>query len=309
MTGPTCPYPTPDPHTCRCGKPLTDRGHWTCDECLTDLARLLGSDMTWIAQQLEVSISRQRGVGNGAGAPSTGPTPLPWNEWASKCERKLRGLLVHWTKAVHTAHVAARGGVADVLPLGDSPDWSITDMARWLTWRVDGLAHHPFGRAMLQQLSGAAEAATRCVTWKRIGRVYLGTCDGTLPDPEQTDQTVQPCDGEVYADEDEDHGECEQCARVYAVDLRRRSMETELDARLFPAAEIARLSTFLGLDMPRDQVRKRVNLWHHRGRIQAAGHVPPTRPGAEPTPLFRYGEVRALLYRDNARVPPKRDAR
>lgn len=307
MTGPTCPYPTPDPHACRCGKPL-DRATWTCEDCLTETARLLG-DMTWIAEQLEVSISRQRGVGNGAGAPSTGPSPLPWNEWASKCERKLRRTLVHWTTVMHASHVVARGGVADVLPLGEPSSWSITDMARWMTWRVDGLAHHPFGRALLQQLRADAEAATKCVTWKRLGRVYLGRCDGMLPDPEHTDQTVQPCEGEVYADEDEDHGECELCARVYALDTRRRAMEAELDARLFPAAEIARLSTFLGLDLDRDQVRKRVNLWHHRRRI--ACHNCPEHGSARAgsTPLFRYGEVRPLLYRDNARVPPKRSAR
>lgn len=273
--------PADQPAHCRCG--TQTEGDRTCEACLNRLDTALG-EMAWLDEQLEIAVSRQRGASFTSGGHSSGETPLPYNDRATRAERRLHATLARWVRRCVNAHVAHQAST-DQLPRGDGPDhWSITDMARWLMWRTDGLAAHTMGHQAMLDITSAAASATQTVTWKRSARIFLGPCD---------DHAV--CDGEVYADEDADEGACDSCGRTYPVDERRAALEAELSSRLFPAREIAKLATILDLGIPSDQVRKRVNLWHHRGRITAAITDPHTGE-----PLFRFGEVRALLDRESA---------
>ena len=66
----------------------------------------------------------------------------------------------------------------------------------------------------------------------------------------------------------------------------------ELDDRLCTAAEIAHLSTYLGLKADREQVRKRINQWNKRGLITE-------HPGVTDEVTFRFGEVYERLAADD----------
>lgn len=272
--------------SCGCGAEVHD-GIQTCEECLAKLDTALG-DLPWLDEQLEVSISRQRGVDNRGGTPSTGEHALPWNDRASKAHRRLQRTLANWITRIDELGVHHQAPTLG-LPRGDHDRWTITAMSRWLAWRVDGLATHPAGHRAMLDITSAAASATQTVLWKRRSRIFLGPCNAILLDP----RTLIPtgaCPGEVYADEGEDNGRCDHCHLPYLVEERRARLERELDDTAFTAAGIARLSTFLGLDLSREQVRKRINQWHRRGRILASTHDPLTGE-----PMFRYGAVRALL--------------
>lgn len=259
--------------TCRCGKPTRDEAY-VCEDCLTALARVLG-DVPWVDEQLEISITRQKASVLGGGSRGTG-TPLPWHEKASDAKRSLHSLLATWVQFCVEEHVRDRGATLDW------PADNLQSMSRWLLWRVDGLAFHDLGNEAVDEITDSVAQAERIIFWRKRDRVYLGTCDHK-PDGED-------CAGEVYAGEGQQFGHCETCDRGYSVDQRRQDLNDQLDDRLFTAAEIARLCTYLGLEQPRERVRKQVNSWHKRERITSPSH------NAAGDPVFRYGEIKTLLF-------------
>jgi len=258
---------------CNCGRPTRDQA-FVCDDCLDEWSADLG-DMPWLDEQLNISITRQRGAAT-TGGPRGNETPLPWHDKASEALREVHTALAGWVRICVEEHVR-HSSPHEAWPSDDIPS-----MSRWLMWRTDGLAFHEAGGEAVREVHRAAERARNIVFWKPLPRVYLGPCD------------LEVCEGDVYAKEGETFGRCVECDTVYAVQMRREAMERVLDDRLFGAAEIARLSTFLGLSMPRDQVRKLVNQWHHRGTLQPSAH------DEDGNPRFRYGSVKVMLYRVNA---------
>lgn len=273
---------------CGCGIP-TPNGEQTCEGCLALLEQAI-ADLTWLDQELETAISRQRGVDTSStGSHSSGSTPLPWNDQASRARRRLQSTLAGWVERIHRLPIQPD----DQLPDGEPTRWTITVMARWLARRVDLLAKHRAGYHAMLDIRSVVAATTQTVLYKRQARIFLGPCNAILLDP----RTLIPtgaCIGEVYADEGDFTGRCEHCRATYSVASKRAELERELDDRLFTAAGIAALSTFLGLEMPRDRVRNLVNQWHHRGLIESRGTDHSETP---PSPMFPYGEVRTMLAR------------
>jgi hypothetical protein len=156
-------------------------------------------------------------------------------------------------------------------------------MARFLLHCTHGLALTDIGPDAYEEITKAVGDAKRIIFWKKRSRTYLGPC-------EATDEADASCDGEVYAEEGNPVGNCDHCNSGVTVVIRQAALNDRLDDRLCTAAELARLAVILGLDVPRDAVRKKVHYWHRHKRItehttDAAGH-----------PMFRYGEVRSMLY-------------
>ena len=274
---------------CPCSRPALDA--FVCESCLNMLDLLLAS-MTWHDQQLEATLTRQRGAATEGGSRST-ETPIPWHDGASKRRRALRTVLAKYVRALG-------GTVTDRA--------TVPTLAAWLLERLDRLAAQDEGAtayAAMRELTSAVKAARSVIFWKPAPRVYLGGCDGReatddeAEDAERDDAglLVMPCEGDVYAEESDETGGCQECGRKVSVSVRRRRMEAELDGRLYTASEIADLSTHLGLDLPRERVRKQIDSWHHRGRIAAAGtqaHGSKSR--------FKYGDVKPLLYALASRI-------
>lgn len=270
--------PSNDAGECRCGKPARDDG-WLCDACIATFDRTLG-DLGALDDELAITITRQRATGateSGRGA----TTGLPWHERAAEAQRALHGLLVTWVRFCIEEDV--RG------PHIDAPADKIAALASWLSTRLHGLALLDIGPEALDEITDAAAECHRIVFWKRRNRIYLGPCGA---DSEDYDE---PCPGEVYAEEGEPVGYCDLCGQGATVAVKRSAMEADLDARLYTAAEIAHLATYLGLDVPREQVRRRVLYWHRHKLIEQRSVT------ADGWPMFRYGEVRTRLYSDFAK--------
>lgn len=269
--------------TCRCGRPTRDDA-WLCDGCVDSLERAL-SDCAWLDEELDTTISRQRSAGQTGGARSA-EKPLPFHEKAAEAKRTLHGLLASWVR------------FADEEGVRGKPNWypqdNLVSMSRWLLHVTRGLAFHDIAPDAHDEITDAVRQCDRIVFWKRKQRTYLGTCAQTVRD-EDGEVVNLSCGGEVYAEEGEPVGHCDECEQGVTVVVRQAELNRELHDRLFTAAELARVAVVLGLDVPRETVRRKVNHWREKKRIEQKG----TADNGDPT--FRYGDVRLMLYAEYAR--------
>ena len=252
---------------CRCGKPTRDAAYF-CDDCGDLLARSLG-EVPWLDEQLEVTVTRTSGIDYRTlgGAKATGtPSPVHWA--ASEARTHLKALLVSWVLFCEAERIrssdANQGLPADNLPA----------LSRWMLWRVDGLALHDIGPEAVDEITEAVQTCHRLID-RHPERQYLGGCDvcGT---------------GRIYARPGSKWAVCDGCDAGTDAEAVRVKMLAQLDDRLCTAAEIARLSTYLGLKADREQVRKRINQWHKREQIEA-------HAAFSDDPAFRFGEIYAML--------------
>lgn len=275
---------------CVCGKPTRDNAV-ICDDCTNMLERAIG-DVAWIAEELDVSMTRQRSAPIVSGAPSASHG-LPWHEKAAEAIRELRSLLVLWVRMCDEEGIGT--GPSD-LPADNLPA-----IAGWLLHRVPGIARHDAAADALDEITNAVAECERVIFWKRRSRLYLGTCGQRVEDDEGV-TLMDACTGEVYANEGEQVGICDLCAQGVTVVVRQGDLNRQLDDRLCTAGELARLAVILGLDAPRDSVRKKIHYWHRHKRIVQRGTIT-THEKGQPVevPTFRYGEVRVMLYAEFAR--------
>lgn len=261
--------------TCRCGKPTRDT-LTVCEDCLTELNQALG-DIPALEEELNVTISQQKGVdyrrvGGSKGGTKPAETPSPVNMGASDAKADLKALLVSWARLCHEEQVRNQSGETGL------PDDNLPAISRWLMWRVDGLGLHEAGSDAVDEITAAVGRCQRMVDIP-TERQYLGDCDD--------------CDtGRLYARPASTWARCEGCDKaVPAQDVRDRLL-ARLDDRLCTAAEIARLSTYLGLRANRESVRKRINQWHARGLVSA-------HPAISDEVAFRFGEIYGKLIADD----------
>lgn len=266
--------------TCRCGKPTRDQ-RYVCDTCASRFEWALAS-VPFLDDELDTGMTRQKAAALNGGAPSA-EKGLPWHDKAAEARRDLHAILVLWVRFATEEHV--RGAP------GQQPSDNLRSLSAWLMHAIDGLTLHDIGPEAVDEVTNAVAECRRIVFWKRKQQTYLGTCGIPLED-EDGELVGKDCPGEVYADPDADVGYCDDCKRGHTVVIRRGELEQKLDDRLCTPAEIARLSTYLGLDADRNVVRKRVHYWHWHKRITPSMHA------ENGDPMFRYGEVRALLYRE-----------
>lgn len=268
---------------CRCGRETRDDAY-VCETCENALEVALG-DCAWLDDELDTTITRQKAASTTGGSPSA-ETGLPWHDKAAEAQRTLHGLLVTWVR------FCDEEGVRGV------PNWAPSDkipsLARWLLHVVHGLTLHDIGPEAVDEVTDAVAECRRIVFWKKSTRVYLGTCGQVVKD-EDGEVIVLTCGGEVYADEGEPVGYCEECKQGLTVVIRKAEIDKQLHDRLCTPAEIATYAVHLGLQAPRDQVRRRVNYWHRHKRIEHKGDNPKGEP------LFRYGDVRKMLYAEFGR--------
>lgn len=256
---------------CRCGRPTRDEA-FVCDQCTDSLARALG-DVAWLDEELDTTISKQKGldyrkVGGGKGGKKAAERPLPASWGASEARTHLKALLVSWVLFCGAEKVRHQE-TSDALPADN-----LTALSRWLIWRVDGLGLLEIGLEAVDEITSAVAHCHRLID-RPAERQYLGTCP-----------TCQS--GRLYARAGSDWAICEECEASIEASKVREKLLTELDDRLCTAAEIARLSTYLGLKDDRETVRKRINQWHKRGVLTEAASL-----SDEPT--FRFGKVYSML--------------
>ncbi len=166
---------------------------------------------------------------------------------------------------------------------------------------MPGIAKHDAATDALDEITNAVAECERVIFWKRRTRIYLGICGQRVEDEEGV-TVIDACSGQVYADEKADVGTCDECGQGVTVVVRQGELNRQLDDRLCTAAELARLTVILGLDAPRDSVRKKIHYWHRHKRIVQRGTITEqTKAGTTEVPTFRYGEVRVMLYKEFTR--------
>lgn len=263
---------------CRCGRPTRDDAY-VCETCGDLLARALG-DVPWLAGELEVTITKQKGVdyrkvGGGKGGKKANERPLPASWGASEARGHLKALLVSWALFCSAESIRHRESSND-LPADD-----LVALSRWLIWRVDGLMLHDIGTEAVDEITSAVAHCHRLID-RPADRQYLGTCPTCMS-------------GKLYGKAGSQWANCEECQTTHDAEAIRVRLLAELDDRLCTAAEIAKLSTYLGLKADREQVRKRINQWHRRGLLVE-------HPSIADEMTFRFGEVYSRLAADDYRV-------
>lgn len=206
------------------------------------------------------------------------PTGIVLPERATKVKDELVRALRALVLVANEAHLAAGGRDKD-RPLRSSK--LVPAMAEWLLWRVEAISLHPeaadLALGVCQAVGRAWWVIDRPEARQDLGDCPVDDCNGRLS--AIAGATFAYCDAERHA--------------VEAQPLRDRLI-AELDDQLLDAAEIARISVFLGLRRDRDAVRRLINVWAHRGRITK--YAPSaTADNPTPGPRFRFGEVNALL--------------
>ena len=225
---------TPTATTCQCGKPTRDHAS-VCDACIETLEKAL-TECEWIDEQIQTSITGQRAASLEGGSASAN-RGLPWNERASKARQTLHAELVSWVRFATEERLA---GAPDWLPRNQIPS-----LARWLLHVTRALARHELGGDAQAQITDAIAECERIVFWKRRSWIYLGRCEQVVRDDD--DQIIDPCcPGDVYAEENNQVGHCEECGQGVTVVIRKELITKQLDDRLLTAAEAATGTTSLG---------------------------------------------------------------
>lgn len=268
-------YPKTKPGTCACGLPLTDNATG-CPECIAEMERILG-DTPWLVEQLDLAITGQRAKRAGAARSDDG---LPWNNRASETLDALRNEMSTTIRMLAKGHGLNLPGSND-----EKPD--LGAMSRWLLTHIQLLAHDDAWADTLHNLR-RIEGDTLAIVDNPPPKVFLGWCDATVWAGEGDTLRLEECSGPVYARDGVEVGYCRECRKPYGVTESREALEKALDDQLVTASEIAKLATYLGIEQPRERVRKLVESWRKRKRIEVRG----SRDGV---PTFRYGEVRPLL--------------
>lgn len=286
---------TPTETTCeRCERPARDNAH-VCDHCIGEFERTLG-DIPAAVEEVEITLTRQKGAATN-GTSSSATKPLPWHDKAAEALRHLHATLVKWVRFYDAEQVRGR---PDWFPREhpESREKTLRECSLWLIHVRNGVAFHDSATEAIDELTDAVAECWRIVFWKKRSRSYLGKCEQAVTDDDGT-IILLSCQGEVYAEEGEDAGICEDCEQPVNVLVRKAEIDQRLDDHLCTAAEAAGFATYLDLGVDRDRMRKRINQWHSRERLLPA-RTEQHDDGSETT-WFRWREIRELLVAEYRR--------
>lgn len=262
-------------------------GWFVCRTCGEAFGTLL-AEMPWMLEQLDLVVSRQtRYTTQSSG--KAAETPLMFNAKASDVRGRI---LTELDTAVRL--------------VADANEWEPDHVdgataAYWLDHRISALRLHAIGGEIINSIKSWYSMGMVLID-RPVPRQYLGDCIN-----EQDDET---CPGRIYG-----HGRpearCDTCGMVYQADELRDRLLAALHDRNCTASEIARLSTYLGLPLDRERVRKVINQWHKRGQIvsknpraieEAKAALARGETVPQPDPEFRFGDALGLLQRHVERV-------
>jgi hypothetical protein len=257
-------------------RPTNARRRLRLRHCADDLARALG-DVPWLTEELEVTISRQKGVDYrsvGGSRAARRPASAP---------RRSSGVPVrlgptsrpYSSPGAFSATLSASGTRRRPRPARRRPRLDVA-----LPALAGRRAHaHEIGPDAVDEITSAVAHCHRLID-SRPDRWYAGPCNA------ETDG--RECGVDLYAKSAKGDVKCEACAAVYDVAARRSWLLAAAEDRLADAATLARSVSWLGAS-PLNAAR--VWKWAERGRIVAKGHDG-TRP------LYRIGDAIDLLAKE-----------
>lgn len=243
-----------------CDRPARDDAY-LCNECLDEFAKVLG-DVTWIDDEIETTITKERAVTSGEGSRSADCSCpddddrcqhalLPYHLAASQARDRLRGALFTLVR------LCSEEGVRNSDPADGLPNDTLVAMSRWLLWRVDGLAFNDMAPQLVEDVIAAVGACRRSIDLPPE-RKYAGPC------PE--------CSRDLYHRPGAAEVGCRNCGQRWDVAevnewVQARIVE-HMEDKLVTAREGATLLSRLGLETAQGTIDK----WHERDKVAEAGH-------------------------------------
>lgn len=262
-----------------CDRPTRDDAY-VCETDLDDFAKVLG-DVTWLDDELETTIVKQRGAGSKDGGKSAGCSCdddddkcqhalVPFHVKASECATKLReqmGLL---------ARHCMEDGVRSSDPSDSGPENSLIALSRWLLWRVDGLAFNDMAAEFIADVTSAVRECRRVIDLPPE-RKYAGPCPECKRDLYHRPMAMEvKCSG------------CGQRWDVGEVDAwMRQRLRDRLENELVTAREGSTYLSKFGIEV----APRTIDKWHERGKVSEAGH------DAKGRRLFRWEDLLTLAAR------------
>lgn len=253
-----------------CTRPTRDSAY-ACDSCGDTFANDLKALVDWLDEDLETSVGGAKGVEykHGRLSGGGGDEGLRVNWRAAKLYRELQRALCDAVDRCLEARIR------HVSTSDAEPARTVSAMAEWLRWRVDGMALDIQGPRHVKVIGDLVDQAKEIVFWTPPERQFLGDCN--------------LCgEGDVYVEGGAEEAYCSRCEKAFPAEVLRVELVTKLHDRLMTAAEIAKLSTYLGLRDDRGRVEGRIRSWRHRGRIVSHG-------GDGEAGRYRFGDVYLLL--------------
>lgn len=253
--------------TVACERPSD--GWFVCKHCAAIFEQVL-AEMPWMLDELETVITQQtRYTTESSG--KAAETPMMFNVKASDMRARL----------VTELDTAAR-------LIADANGWTLTyddaaSASRWLLRSLSAVRLHPVGGEIVDSIS-SLNAGCLWVIDRPAAKQYLGDCTMVF----KVEQLDTVCPGRIYGRAHKDRAACDTCGTEWEAAALRDHLLTQLDDRLCTAAEIAHLSTYLGLLDGREKVRKRINQWAIRGKVEA-------HEADDGSVQFRFGTVYVML--------------
>lgn len=221
-----------------------------CARHVENLEREIG-DIPALADALEGVIARVPGGNRGRNGARSAEIPLPFDEDASKARGVLVSTLSAWCAEIGATPI------------------SIPTAARMLLRGFATLIVHPEAGEAYDEITAATGHAWHAVD-NKVERVYAGPCE---------------CGHDLLARVGRASVECRRCKAVHDVDARLEHMRAELDGMPLTVRQIAVFAAWLGKHPDTKRTETKLNVWAHRGKIEAYGRDLAGRP------TYAFGEV------------------
>jgi len=274
-----------------CGK-MTAAG-FLCTECVGRIRTIL-LDVPYMLDELRVALSRTARFTTGGGG-STGETPLPFNDSATRARAALTNTVLQW-QAKYADHLNPRSVPANVQPpyrLAEPVRHPHpTKAALWIDDRIatQGVARWVLAPAMLRSLKSAHDKVVKAITPPPL-RWYAGQC-GDWYVPADGGPAVQ-CTHDLYADDRNGVMQCPHCGAIHQVYDRRATLLKEAEGSLVTAVEAAQaIAVWSEYERGQNHLAHHIVVWASRGRLEAKGSR--IVDGKE-RPTYLLGDIRTLV--------------
>ena len=255
---------------------------YLCRLCGKELSALL-SDLPWLCDQLEITVTRQDKLGLASvGKSSDNPSPI--NVGAMELSRNLRNQL---TTIVRDLCDPTHHRLPD-LPTNAAA-------ARWLGHQLVLITCSPAAGDIYQEIRGATDAILEVIN--RSSRMWCGPCTTVVAhDPNGADIE---CGTDLYADR-YNLAEMIQCPKCRCfIEPRSQLLATIKRGDLLPEAKLLEIMDSLGEKVS----RVRLYDWIKAGSLRPRGYVHHGRIVAErirrgDPRVFSLSQARQLRWRD-----------
>jgi hypothetical protein len=250
-----------------CTRPVSDAQ--LCRGCIDQLVAEL-RQVPWLAEQLEITLTRQARVGHRNG-PRSAERPLVFHWGASVDLDTMRTTLAVWAHTVAEARGIQVDAATKPAPL-----------ALWITRWVGEAAQHPDAAELHGDILSITRAARRTIDLAPELR-YVGPCDGH--------QALQPetvgCGEDLYVGMHAFTARCntEGCDAEYNIETRRAWLLEQAVDQLRTARQLAyELPWIAGITI----TTKVIGMWSARDKLTK--YLPHPKDERKAT-RFRVGEV------------------